>query len=40
MKPGPVSTAEKLPGGWGIMADDVLGGLMTNLILQGISRIF
>jgi phosphatidylglycerophosphatase A len=39
-KPIPVSTAEKLPGGWGIMADDVVGGVMANLILQALSRIF
>ncbi|MDR1979519.1 MAG: phosphatidylglycerophosphatase A [Synergistaceae bacterium] len=40
IKPIPVSTAEKLPGGWGIMADDVVGGVMTNLILQAIYWIF
>ena len=28
-KPGPIGTAEKLPGGWGIMADDVLGGAVA-----------
>ncbi|MDR3265372.1 MAG: phosphatidylglycerophosphatase A [Synergistaceae bacterium] len=36
VKPVPVCTAEKLPGGWGIMADDVLGGIITNLIFQAI----
>ena len=40
IKPGPVSTMEKLPGGWGIMADDVLGGIVTNLILQALYQIF
>ena len=40
LKPIPVCTAEKLPGGIGIMADDVIGGIMTNLILQGICWIF
>jgi phosphatidylglycerophosphatase A len=39
-KPFPVSAMEKLPGGWGIMADDILGGLITNLILQVIYRCF
>lgn len=39
-KPFPICTAEKLPGGWGIMADDVLGGVLTNLIFQGIFWIF
>lgn len=34
VKPFPVSAAERLPGGVGIMADDVLGGVMVNLFLQ------
>lgn len=34
LKPFPVSTAERLPGGVGIMADDVVGGVMVNLFLQ------
>lgn len=33
LKPIPVSTAERLPGGWGIMADDVVAGVMANLML-------
>lgn len=39
IKPVPVCTAEKLPGGWGIMADDVLGGVITNLIFQAIAWV-
>lgn len=27
---------QKMPGGWGIMMDDVLAGVYANLILQGI----
>ena len=34
LKPFPVSAAERLPGGVGIMADDVVGGLLVNLFLQ------
>lgn len=34
LKPFPVSAAERLPGGVGIMADDVVGGVMVNLFLQ------
>lgn len=34
LKPWPVSAMEKLPGGWGIMADDILGGIFANIILQ------
>ena len=33
IKPFPVNRAEDLPGGIGIMADDVVGGIITNLIL-------
>lgn len=33
LKPFPVNASEKLPGGWGIMADDIVGGSIVNLIL-------
>jgi phosphatidylglycerophosphatase A len=29
-KPGPVAWAERLPGGWGVMADDAVAGLMAG----------
>jgi len=34
VKPYPVGRAERLPGGAGIVMDDVLAGLYTNLILR------
>jgi phosphatidylglycerophosphatase A len=34
LKPGPVDWAQRLPGGWGIMSDDVLAGIFANLSLQ------
>lgn len=34
LKWGPVAWAEKLPGAWGIMADDVVAGLLTALLLS------
>lgn len=34
IKPFPAGRAEKLPGGWGIMLDDVLVGVYGNLVLQ------
>lgn len=37
LKPWPVCAMEKLPGGWGIMADDVLGGIFGNIILQALN---
>lgn len=40
LKPFPVCTMEKLPGGWGIMADDVVGGIMSNIILQFLNAYF
>ena len=29
-KPGPVGWAERLPGGWGVMADDAVAGLLAG----------
>ena len=40
LKPWPVCAMEKLPGGWGIMADDILGGILGNVILQGLNAYF
>ena len=37
LKPYPVSAMERLHGGWGIMADDILGGIFANVILQAIN---
>lgn len=34
LKPFPVNKAEKLPGGIGIMADDIVGGVIVNLLLR------
>ena len=40
LKPFPVSAAERLPGGVGIMADDLVGGAMVNLFLQALNGCF
>lgn len=32
-KPGPIGWLERLPGGWGIMADDLLGGAVAAAIV-------
>ncbi|HET9480425.1 MAG TPA: phosphatidylglycerophosphatase A [Candidatus Polarisedimenticolia bacterium] len=34
LKPWPASRAEKLPGGWGIMADDLICGMIGNLLIH------
>ena len=36
LKPGPVDWAQRLPGGWGIMSDDVLAGVFANLLLRAL----
>ncbi len=38
-KPWPIRKLEQLPGGWGIMADDVAAGMAAALVLQGIRLI-
>ena len=35
VKPIPINQSQKLPGGFGIMIDDVLAGLFAGLILWG-----
>ncbi len=34
LKPWPARDFERLPGGWGIMLDDVMAGLYANLLLR------
>ena len=34
-KPWPISRLERLPGGWGIMADDLLAGALAAAALRG-----
>ena len=33
-KPYPARDLERLPGGWGIMCDDVMAGVYANLLLR------
>lgn len=40
VKPFPVRNAEKLPGGIGIMADDIVAGVISNLLLRGAIWLF
>ncbi|HWR01709.1 MAG TPA: phosphatidylglycerophosphatase A [Chlorobaculum sp.] len=39
LKPGPVDRMQQLPGGWGIMADDVLAGVLANLSLRALMAL-
>jgi phosphatidylglycerophosphatase A len=34
LKPPPARRAERLPGGWGIVTDDLIAGLYANVALQ------
>jgi phosphatidylglycerophosphatase A len=34
VKPWPADRLERLHGGWGIMADDVMAGIYANLAVQ------
>ncbi|NTV02051.1 MAG: phosphatidylglycerophosphatase A [Chlorobiaceae bacterium] len=34
VKPGLVDKAQSLPGGWGIMVDDLLAGLLANVTVR------
>ena len=39
IKPFPVKSAEKLSGGWGVMMDDVIAGIMSFTILCILNNI-
>lgn len=39
VKPWPAGPAERLPRGWGIMADDLVCGIYANLILHAALRL-
>jgi len=36
VKPGPVDRVQRLHGGWGIMADDLLAGIFANLSVRAV----
>lgn len=38
VKPFPAGRAQRLPGGWGITADDLLAGVYANLALRFVLR--
>ena len=38
-KPGPIGRAGKLPGGVGVVADDILAGFAANILLQIVVRM-
>ena len=38
-KPGPINRLQALPGGWGIMLDDVAAGLLAWPLVYGLGRL-
>ena len=36
LKPFPAGRSQRLPGGWGVMMDDLIVGIYTSVILQGV----
>jgi len=36
MKPFAARQAERLPGGWGIMLDDVIAGAYAGIVVDGV----
>lgn len=39
-KPQPIKLSQKLKGGWGVMTDDVIAAVFTNLFMQVLVRIY
>ena len=39
IKPWPIRKLEQFPKGWGVMLDDMLAGLLTLCLIQGVSRL-
>lgn len=36
-KPGPIRTSQELPGGWGVVMDDVLAAVLAGLVILGLA---
>lgn len=39
LKPPPIRQLERLPGGWGVLMDDVAAGLAANIVTQLVLRV-
>ena len=40
LKPFPTKLLEKAPGGWGVMLDDLMAGIYSNLALRLVILFF
>jgi phosphatidylglycerophosphatase A len=39
IKPFPANISQKLPGGWGVMTDDVIASVYSNIVTQILFRV-
>ena len=39
LKPTPIRQSQRLPGGWGVVADDLLAGIYTCVIVHGLINL-
>ena len=39
-KPFPVKKVQKIPRGWGIVADDIIAGIYANILIQILNKIY
>ncbi|MCF7857824.1 MAG: phosphatidylglycerophosphatase A [Candidatus Cloacimonetes bacterium] len=39
-KPEPINLLQRLPKGWGVIADDLMAGIYSNISLQILIRVF
>jgi len=39
-KPTPIHQIQELPHGWGVIADDIMAGIYTNIVLQILVIVF
>jgi phosphatidylglycerophosphatase A len=40
VKPFPIDRSQSLPGGWGVMTDDLLAGIYTNIMIRIFNWLF
>lgn len=40
LKPYPINISQHLPKGWGVMVDDIIAGIYSNIVLWGFIIIF
>lgn len=39
VKPPPIRQSQRLPGGWGVVVDDLLAGAAANIVLQVVVKV-